>query len=273
MPAVARVGDKAQIPADSHGCPACPHPATGPGVSGSPDTEVNGKPVLRLGDPGIHAACCQANTWTAKEGSSTVFVNDKPIHREGDHTQHCGGIGVMTEGSPDVDAGGSPSSGEDGGSDDKDGDKGDGDGSGSQDGGDGGDGDKGGGDGGDGDKGDGDGGEGDKGGGNLAEAPKEAVKSFGESLRGLNSVEDAGIDAAKGFVEKLVEGTPLEQFVPAAEGAVDHFHAELHSDPDPTPSGPPPKEAQPVVVPEGPAQGSVDLDLAALDGDRRRRGD
>ena len=58
MPAAARLGDKAQVQADAHGCPACPHPGVGPIVVGSADVFTNGKPQGRQDDLGIHAACC-----------------------------------------------------------------------------------------------------------------------------------------------------------------------------------------------------------------------
>jgi hypothetical protein len=67
---------------------------------------VNGKPVLRVGDVGVHAACCGRNVWVAVEGSSTVFVNGQPVHRKGDKDLHCGGMGEMMDGSPDVKIGG-----------------------------------------------------------------------------------------------------------------------------------------------------------------------
>jgi uncharacterized Zn-binding protein involved in type VI secretion len=85
---------------------ACPHPAIGPATGGSPDTKVNGRPALRVDDPGVHAACCGTNTWTAKTGSSTVFINNKAAHRMGDADQHCGGMGKLIEGSPNVMVGG-----------------------------------------------------------------------------------------------------------------------------------------------------------------------
>ena len=44
MPAAARLGDKAQIQADAHGCPACPHPGVGPIVVGSHNVFTNDKP-------------------------------------------------------------------------------------------------------------------------------------------------------------------------------------------------------------------------------------
>jgi hypothetical protein len=53
-------------------------------------------------DPGIHAACCGPNTWTATQGSLTVFINGKGAHRMGDQNRHCGGMGQLVEGSPNV---------------------------------------------------------------------------------------------------------------------------------------------------------------------------
>jgi len=74
----------------------------GPAVAGSPDVNVNAKPALRVGDPGVHAACCGPNTWTAKTGAPSVFINGKKAHRFSDVDKHCGGNGKMIEGSPDV---------------------------------------------------------------------------------------------------------------------------------------------------------------------------
>jgi uncharacterized Zn-binding protein involved in type VI secretion len=102
MPAAARLGDKAQVDADAHGCPACPHPAIGPVVTGSPDVFVNGKPAARQGDLGIHAVCCGPNTFTIQRGSPTVYVNGKPFARMNDQTKHCGSSGPIIDGSPDV---------------------------------------------------------------------------------------------------------------------------------------------------------------------------
>ena len=106
MPPQARVSDMAQIPADAHGCPACPHPAVGPAIEGSPDVMVNNLPAVRVGDQGIHAACCNRNMWKASQGSSTVMVNNKAAHRESDPTEHCGGMGQTIAGSPTVMTGG-----------------------------------------------------------------------------------------------------------------------------------------------------------------------
>src|SRR3954470_2367632 len=102
MPAAARLGDKAQVDADAHGCPACPHPGVGPIVTGSPDVFVNDQAVARQDDLGIHAVCCGPNNFTIKRGAATVYVNGKPFARMNDQTKHCGGSGPIIEGSPDV---------------------------------------------------------------------------------------------------------------------------------------------------------------------------
>jgi uncharacterized Zn-binding protein involved in type VI secretion len=102
VPGAARLGDKAQVDADAHGCPSCPHPAIGPIVVGSPDVNINNKPAARLDDIGIHAVCCGPNNFTIVKGSPTVYVNGKPLARQNDKTKHCGGTGPIKEGSPDV---------------------------------------------------------------------------------------------------------------------------------------------------------------------------
>lgn len=111
MPPAGRLGDRACVPADAHGCPACPHPAVGPAISGSPNVNINGKPALRVNDNGIHAACCGPNTWAALKGSNSVFINGRAAHRLGDATRHCGGVGQLIEGSPNVFIGDLTSSG------------------------------------------------------------------------------------------------------------------------------------------------------------------
>ncbi|MDB4954018.1 MAG: repeat-containing protein [Myxococcales bacterium] len=102
MPGQGRVGDLSKVDADAHGCPACPHPGIGPAIAGSPDVNCNGMPALRVDDPGMHAACCNSNTWTATAGSSTVFINNKAAHRKDDADKHCGGNGKLTTGSSNV---------------------------------------------------------------------------------------------------------------------------------------------------------------------------
>ena len=106
MPPQSRVGDDAFNPADAHGCPACPHPVKGPGVQGSSNILVNGKPPLRVGDPGVHSACCGPNSWNVAKGSSSVFFNNIPAARLNDPTTHCGGSGNLIKGSNDVLTGG-----------------------------------------------------------------------------------------------------------------------------------------------------------------------
>jgi uncharacterized Zn-binding protein involved in type VI secretion len=106
MPGQARLGDKSSVPVDAHGCPACPHSCQGPAIIGSPDVLVNGKPAVRVGDNGVHVACCGPNMWTAQVGSGTVFINNKQAHRLNDMDKHCGGIGRMIEASTNVITGG-----------------------------------------------------------------------------------------------------------------------------------------------------------------------
>ncbi|MGE5184610.1 MAG: PAAR domain-containing protein [Acidobacteriota bacterium] len=106
MPPQARVGDKSNVPVDTHGCPACPHPCVGPAIQGSPNVNVNNLPAVRVGDKGVHAACCGPNMWTAAAGSGTVMINNMAAHRLGDQDTHCGGTGQMIEGSGNVMTGG-----------------------------------------------------------------------------------------------------------------------------------------------------------------------
>ena len=104
MPAAGRLGDKAQVqgPGCAHGCPACPHPATGPAIIGSPDVWINSKFALRVDDMGMHAVCCGMNMWTAKMGSPNVNINGKKAYRKDDMGQSCGGMTKLIEGSTDV---------------------------------------------------------------------------------------------------------------------------------------------------------------------------
>jgi uncharacterized Zn-binding protein involved in type VI secretion len=102
MPQAGRVGDNAHNPSDGHSCPGCDHSVEGPAKQGSPDVFVNGRPVLRVGDPGEHSGCCGSNTWQAADGSPGVFVNGQRLHRVGDATEHCGGQGQLVQGSPNV---------------------------------------------------------------------------------------------------------------------------------------------------------------------------
>jgi uncharacterized Zn-binding protein involved in type VI secretion len=111
MPGQGRLGDKAQVQQDAHGCPGCPHPGVGPAIIGSATVLINGRPALRVDDVGIQAVCCGPNMWTAQEGSRTVFINGKPAFRIGDASRHCGGTGKLMEGSDNVIIGGASSGG------------------------------------------------------------------------------------------------------------------------------------------------------------------
>ena len=102
MPEAGRLGDQSHVEADNHGCPACPHAATGSAIGGSSDVFINNKAALRVGDPGIHAACCGPNTWKAAEGAPAVVINGQLAHRKGDAVSHCGGTGKLIEGSANV---------------------------------------------------------------------------------------------------------------------------------------------------------------------------
>jgi uncharacterized Zn-binding protein involved in type VI secretion len=62
--------------------------------------------ALRVTDTGIHAACCNSNTWTAQAGSGTVFINNLKAHRMGDADTHCGGSGKLISASTNVITGG-----------------------------------------------------------------------------------------------------------------------------------------------------------------------
>jgi uncharacterized Zn-binding protein involved in type VI secretion len=106
MPPQSRVGDNAVCPADGHGKNCCAHPVQGPGTAGSPNILVNNMPPLRIGDPGVHSACCGPNTWAVTGGSGTVFFNGIPATRIGDSTAHCGGSGSLVVGSGNVLTGG-----------------------------------------------------------------------------------------------------------------------------------------------------------------------
>jgi uncharacterized Zn-binding protein involved in type VI secretion len=88
----------ARIPACSHGCDACPHDAKGPLVTGSPTVTVMGVPAGRVGDTGIHAACCGGNIWEVVEGDPEVLIDGRPAAKIGSKTKHCGGVGSIEYG-------------------------------------------------------------------------------------------------------------------------------------------------------------------------------
>lgn len=102
----ARLGDRAKAPADAHGCPACAHTVVGPIVSGSPNVYIDDRPAARVGDRGVHAACCNQNTFVILTGNPSILINGRPAamlspdRESGSRTQHCGGQGSVIEGSP-----------------------------------------------------------------------------------------------------------------------------------------------------------------------------
>ena len=89
MPGVVRLGDDALVTGHGHCCTICPHVCVGPTINGSTNVFVNSMPAIRQNDPGIHAACCGANTYKSTQGSPNVFVNSKPLCRLNDQTLHC----------------------------------------------------------------------------------------------------------------------------------------------------------------------------------------
>ena len=102
MRPIARLSDIALIQKDSHGCNACPHVCSGPIIQASANVFIDGLPVARKGDPGIHAACCGPNTYTIEGSSGSVYVNGIAAARKDDKTIHCGGEGKIITGSPTV---------------------------------------------------------------------------------------------------------------------------------------------------------------------------
>lgn len=95
----ARLGDKAQCPADSHGGLADPMPTIGPIISGSPLVLIDGRPAARKGDRGVHAACSGPNTFEIVEGDPNVLINGRPAAKLDHQTRHCGGMGRIVEAS------------------------------------------------------------------------------------------------------------------------------------------------------------------------------
>ncbi len=93
----ARVGSTANVPADSHGCPACPHNCTGPALTGTPPVFLNGTRLLPVGSTGRHKNCCGDNTFVVTGGDAEVKFHGKPLAVKGSPTKHCGGVGKITK--------------------------------------------------------------------------------------------------------------------------------------------------------------------------------
>lgn len=89
----AHIGSMAFCPADADGCPGCPHPVTGPVITGNGNVLIDGMPVACEGDRGVHAGCCGGNNFVITDGDPEVLINGKKAAKIGSATQHCGGKG------------------------------------------------------------------------------------------------------------------------------------------------------------------------------------
>jgi uncharacterized Zn-binding protein involved in type VI secretion len=89
----AHIGSMAFCPADADGCPGCPHPVTGPVITGNGNVLIDGMPVACEGDRGVHAGCCGGNNFVITDGDPDVLINGKKAAKIGSTTQHCGGNG------------------------------------------------------------------------------------------------------------------------------------------------------------------------------------
>jgi len=89
------VGGTARCLSDAHACPACPHDVKGPIQTGSSLVMIGGKAAVRVGDTGVHAACCGPNTFEIAGGDSEVMIDGKPAAKVGSQTKHCGGMGTI----------------------------------------------------------------------------------------------------------------------------------------------------------------------------------
>lgn len=65
---IATAGAIAGIDRDAHGCPACPHPASGVIVTVLPDVLANGRPVVVAGSETRSSGCCQPRPGWVKQG-------------------------------------------------------------------------------------------------------------------------------------------------------------------------------------------------------------
>jgi len=95
----AHTGSLAKSLSDSHGCPGCPHTVIGPVVSGSALVFAGPYPAARVGDRGIHSACCEHNSFVITSGDPEVLIEGKPAAKPGmSKTRHCGGEGWLIKG-------------------------------------------------------------------------------------------------------------------------------------------------------------------------------
>ena len=101
MPALSREGDTIS----PHKCGVIPT-----ADAGSPNVNANGQPVHRKGDVNTahpySSDGCPTHVMSLSIGSSTVFINGKPAARIGDQYTACTPPIALTQGSPNVSAGG-----------------------------------------------------------------------------------------------------------------------------------------------------------------------
>lgn len=110
MPAVGRKNGKDFTLCPKHKCKSCAkcaHKVQGPATTGAQHVNVNGAPVLRITDQGVHdkATCCGPNKWVAQKTASphNVNVEGKEIFCVGDISLHDKkDQGKLMVGSPDV---------------------------------------------------------------------------------------------------------------------------------------------------------------------------
>ena len=89
-------GSLAKSGSDSHGCPGCPHIVVGPVVTGSTLVFAGHFPAARVGDLGVHSACCENNSFVITSGDPEVLIEGKPAAKPGlSATRHCGGDGIL----------------------------------------------------------------------------------------------------------------------------------------------------------------------------------
>ena len=101
---LARLGDAIEGGAHCHGHEHGPQPSPGAFVMGSAKVFVDGKPVVRLGDPGFSPSCCgKQGIILPQAGQGKVFVEQRPVIVRGDRTLHCAiGIGKVQDASDRV---------------------------------------------------------------------------------------------------------------------------------------------------------------------------
>ncbi|KAB7769656.1 PAAR domain-containing protein [Xanthomonas maliensis] len=67
-------------------------------VAGSGETDINGKPVARIGDKVV---CRRHGNTTIVSGDATVVIDGNPVARHGDKTA-CGGTLISSQGATGI---------------------------------------------------------------------------------------------------------------------------------------------------------------------------